>query len=192
MFNGHSLSISQTIFSPMGNVIVSGSKDNTIKFWDMVSGLCIRTIASHLGEVTSVDMSRTGVFFLFFFFLLVFVFSLLYVGIGTLLLSCSKDNSNRLWDIRSTSPLRRLKGHSNTSKNFVKACFAGDDAIVVGGSEVMYITLRFGSNLMIGVFIFRTDYCIFGIQIKGHSCLDCRDIRGRFMVRHGIRARVCF
>jgi COMPASS component SWD3 len=64
MFNGHSLSISQTVFSPMGNVVVSGSKDNTIKFWDMVSGLCIRTIASHLGEVTAVDMSRTGIIFL--------------------------------------------------------------------------------------------------------------------------------
>jgi WD40 repeat protein len=76
--------------------------------------------------------------------------------IGTLLLSCSKDNSNRLWDIRSTSPLRRLKGHSNTSKNFVKACFAGDDAIVVGGSEVGYYLFSFEfflSEFLVFIFI---------------------------------------
>ncbi|KAI8915147.1 WD40-repeat-containing domain protein [Powellomyces hirtus] len=117
-FAGHQLSVSTTIFNPLGNLIVSGSKDNTIKFWDIVSGLCIRTITSHLGEVTSVDMTSNG----------------------TLLLSSSKDNSNRLWDIRMLRPIRKFKGHQNTSKNFVKAAFAGD-ALVVGGSEdgIVYI-----------------------------------------------------
>ncbi|KND00356.1 uncharacterized protein SPPG_04680 [Spizellomyces punctatus DAOM BR117] len=117
-FAGHQLSVSQTIFSPVGNLIISGSKDNTIKFWDIVSGLCIRTITSHLGEVTSVEMSSNG----------------------TLLLSSSKDNSNRLWDVRMLRPIRKFKGHQNTSKNFVRAGFAGD-ALVVGGSEdgIVYI-----------------------------------------------------
>ena len=77
-FPGHQLSISRTVFSPLGNLIVSGSKDSTIRFWDVVSGLCIRTITSHLGEVTSVEMSSNG----------------------REMLSCSKDNSNRLWDLR--------------------------------------------------------------------------------------------
>jgi COMPASS component SWD3 len=45
----------------------------------MVSGSCIRTISLHLGEVTSVEMNSSG----------------------TLLLSSSKDNSNRLWDVRT-------------------------------------------------------------------------------------------
>ncbi|KAI8819010.1 WD40-repeat-containing domain protein [Fimicolochytrium jonesii] len=117
-FTGHQLSVSQTIFNPLGNLVISGSKDNTIKFWDIVSGLCIRTITSHLGEVTCVEMSSNG----------------------TLLLSSSKDNSNRLWDIRMLKPIRKFKGHQNTSTNFVKASFAGD-ALVVGGSEdgIVYI-----------------------------------------------------
>ncbi|KAJ3306643.1 hypothetical protein HDU76_004797 [Blyttiomyces sp. JEL0837] len=96
----------------MGNLIVSGSKDSTIKFWDIVSGICIKTITSHLGEVTSVEMSSNGI----------------------QLLSSSKDNSNRLWDIRTVRPIRRFKGHQNTSKNFIRAGFAGD-SLVVGGSE---------------------------------------------------------
>ncbi|KAJ3281957.1 hypothetical protein HDU79_010366, partial [Rhizoclosmatium sp. JEL0117] len=111
-FPGHSLSVTKTIFNPIGNLIISASKDSTIKFWDIVSGLCIKTIASHLGEVTSVDMSPSG----------------------TLLVSSSKDNSNRLWDMRSVQSIRKFKGHQNTSKNFVRAAFAGE-SLVVGGSE---------------------------------------------------------
>ncbi|KAI8579143.1 hypothetical protein K450DRAFT_242969 [Umbelopsis ramanniana AG] len=117
-FQGHQLAVSKTIFNPLGNLIISGSKDNTIKFWDIVSGLCIRTITSHLGEVTSVEMNSSG----------------------TLLLSSSKDNSNRLWDVRMVRPLRKLKGHQNTSKNFVRANFS-ENNLIVGGSEdgIVYI-----------------------------------------------------
>lgn len=112
-FSGHTQSVSRVIFSPLGNLIISGSKDNTIKFWDVLSGLCIKTISSHLGEVTSVEMSPDG----------------------TQLLSSSKDNSNRLWDLRYLRPIRKFKGHQNTSKNFIRTSFAGS-ALVVGGSEV--------------------------------------------------------
>ncbi|ORY96519.1 WD40-repeat-containing domain protein [Syncephalastrum racemosum] len=117
-FPGHQLAVTKTIFNPLGNLVISGSKDNTIKFWDVVSGLCIRTISSHLGEVTSVELNSSG----------------------TLLLSSSKDNSNRLWDVRMVRPIRKLKGHQNTSKNFVRANFA-DNSLIVGGSEdgVVYI-----------------------------------------------------
>ncbi|CAG8520389.1 6639_t:CDS:10 [Dentiscutata erythropus] len=118
IFTGHQLSVSKTIFNPLGNLIISGSKDNTIKFWDIISGLCVRTISSHLGEVTCVGMNFNG----------------------TLLLSCSKDNSNRLWDVRMVRPITRLKGHQNTSKNFIRAGFA-NKPLIVGGSEdgVVYI-----------------------------------------------------
>ncbi|KAJ3298013.1 hypothetical protein HK104_011237 [Borealophlyctis nickersoniae] len=111
-FSGHTLSVTKAIFNPLGNLVVTGSKDNTIKFWDILSGLCIKTISSHLGEVTSVEMNSNG----------------------TLLLSSSKDNSNRLWDIRMVRPVRKFRGHQNTSKNFIRAAFAGD-SMVVGGSE---------------------------------------------------------
>ncbi|ORZ20359.1 WD40-repeat-containing domain protein [Absidia repens] len=117
-FPGHQLAVTKTIINPLGNLVISASKDNTIKFWDIVSGLCIRTISSHLGEVTSVEMNSSG----------------------TLLLSSSKDNSNRLWDVRMVKPIRKLKGHQNTSKNFVRSNFA-DNNLIVGGSEdgIVYI-----------------------------------------------------
>ncbi|KAI8912581.1 WD40-repeat-containing domain protein [Gorgonomyces haynaldii] len=126
-FSGHTLSVSRVIFSPLGNLIISGSKDATIRFWDIVSGLCIKTISSHLGEVTSVEMSPDGLH----------------------LLSSSKDNSNRLWDIRMLRPIRKFKGHQNTSKNFIRASFAGE-SLVVGGSEdgAVYIWDREKGDLL--------------------------------------------
>lgn len=111
-FTGHQLGVSSAIFNPLGNLVVTASKDTTIRFWDVVSGLCIRTINGHLGEVTSVEINETG----------------------TLLLSSSKDNSNRLWDIRMLRPLKRFKGHQNTSKNFIRSSFA-HTSLLVGGSE---------------------------------------------------------
>jgi len=54
---------------------------------------------------------------------------------GSLLLSSSRDNSNRVWDIRSAKPLVRLKGHQNTSKNFIKSSFGPSQQLIVGGSE---------------------------------------------------------
>jgi len=80
-FTGHSLSISSVLFNPLGNLIVSGSKDSNVRFWDSVSGLCIRTLNAQLGEVTSVDMN------------------------DVYLLTSSRDNAIRLWDVRMVSTL---------------------------------------------------------------------------------------
>lgn len=125
-FSGHSLSISSCIFNPYGNLIITGSKDSTIKFWDISSGLCVKTISSHLGEVTSVEMNYQG----------------------SQLLSSSKDNSCRLWDIRMIRPIRRFKGHQNTSKNFIKAGFASPSMIFSGSEDGMvYIWNMQGEHL---------------------------------------------
>lgn len=60
------------------DMLVLRSKDKTIKFWDILSGSCVQTFSSHLWEVTSVDINQSGSF----------------------VLSSSKDNSNRIWDVR--------------------------------------------------------------------------------------------
>ena len=83
---GHALGVSRSVFTPAGNMIVSGGKDCTIKFWDCLSGICVNSIQSHLGEVTSIEMSSNGL----------------------LLLSGSKDNGNRLWDVRMVYKLMIL------------------------------------------------------------------------------------
>merc|ERR1719482_1736026 len=84
-----------------------------IRFWDVRSALCVRKLGPSLGEVTSVQLSPCG----------------------TQLLSSSKDNSIRLWDVRAARPLRAFKGHQNTSKNFVRARFGPARDLVLSGSE---------------------------------------------------------
>ena len=57
------------------------------------------------------------------------------------MLTSSKDNSVRLWDVRTAKPLRCFKGHQNTSKNFVRARFGPGKDSVSSGSEdgVVYL-----------------------------------------------------
>lgn len=72
-----------------------------------------------MGEVTSVDCDATGAY----------------------LLTSSKDNVNRLWDVRNlSSAIKKFRGHQNTSKHFVRARFAGSN-LVCGGSEDGFLHL---------------------------------------------------
>jgi WD40 repeat protein len=97
-FTGHSLSISSVMFNPLGNLIVSGSKDSNVRFWDSVSGLCIRTLNAQLGEVTSVDMN------------------------DVYLLTSSRDNAIRLWDVRMVSTTLERRS-STISPLLTLSCF---------------------------------------------------------------------
>jgi WD40 repeat protein len=101
------------IFNPIGNLIVTGSKDSTVKFFDVVSGVCVKTLPQLLGEVSSVQLNKAG----------------------DKLLTGTKDSCNRVWDVRNGKVLTRLKGHVNSSKNFIRTEFGSSDQIVLGGSE---------------------------------------------------------
>lgn len=79
------------------------------------------------------------------------------------MLSSSKDNSNRLWDLRLGKPLRRFKGHQNTSKNFIRSAFGPNERYaccadeVIAGVEVLLLChdeLLFFSWLLAGVRVF--------------------------------------
>lgn len=119
-FHGHRGSVTAVTFNARGNLVISASKDCTVRLWDALSGVCVRTLSAHLGEVTSVEASVCG----------------------TLLLTAAKDNSVRLWDVRMTNrALARFKGYQNTAKNFVRAEFGPREALVVAGSEDGFIYL---------------------------------------------------
>lgn len=85
-----------------------------MRFWDVRSGLCIKALSSTLiGEVSSIALASSGL----------------------ALVVCSRNNANRLWDIRMSKALATYKGHHNTSANFVRARFGPKDETIVGGSE---------------------------------------------------------
>ena len=42
------------------NLLISGSLDNTVKLWDVKTGLMLQSLAGHSDEVTSVEFSPDG------------------------------------------------------------------------------------------------------------------------------------
>jgi WD40 repeat protein len=68
---------SSVAFSPDGRLLASGSRDKTIKLWEVASGSLVRTLTGHTDSVFSVAFSPDG----------------------RLLASGSDDNTIRLWDI---------------------------------------------------------------------------------------------
>ncbi|KAI0156350.1 WD domain-containing protein [Xylariaceae sp. FL1272] len=98
---GHDHSVSAVRFIPSGaagaptssNLLVSASRDKTLRIWDVTTGYCIRTLRGHADWVRTVDPSMDGRF----------------------LLSAGTDQTARLWDISVTNPETKLTlvGHEH-------------------------------------------------------------------------------
>ena len=53
-------SVTSASFSPDGRLIVSGSKDKTIRVWDSNNGQPLLTLNGHTDEIYFVSFSRDG------------------------------------------------------------------------------------------------------------------------------------
>lgn len=57
---GHRKSVTSLVVTPDGKIIVSGSKDNTIKLWNIETGECLKTLKGHSGYIHSLAITLDG------------------------------------------------------------------------------------------------------------------------------------
>ena len=96
ILRGHTSYAFCLAYAPQGNVLASGSFDETIRLWNIKKRRCIRTMPAHSDPVTSISFS----------------------GDGTLICSCSHDGMLRLWDASTGQCLKSLVGEANPPATF--------------------------------------------------------------------------
>jgi WD40 repeat protein/serine/threonine protein kinase len=88
---GHRDQVNAVGFSPDGRYLVSGSRDTTVRLWEVATGQEVRRLEGDLGNVTGVCFSPDG----------------------RHLLSGSVDHSVRRWEVSTGQQLNRYRGHAS-------------------------------------------------------------------------------
>ena len=136
---GHIDSIYSIVLSKEGNILLSTSRDKTIKVWDINTGACLNTLEGHSDDVFGInlaedrvravscsqdgtikiwDISKSGASSSGKQKHLSGVKCILYSDDGSLLFSAEEDNgisssSIRVWDTKTGNCLHVLEGHRN-------------------------------------------------------------------------------
>ena len=112
LFIGHTSSVTSVAFSPDGNMLASGSYEDTVRLWNANTGRLIRTLTGHKDGGASIAFSPDG----------------------NTIASGSYDNTIRLWDVSSGVHLRTLTGHTSSVDS---VAFSPDGNLQVGvGMEI--------------------------------------------------------
>jgi WD40 repeat protein len=112
--NTHKDKIICLAINPAGTILATGSKDNTIKLFDLKSFKELVTLKGHKGHVRSLAFSSDGKF----------------------LLSGSEDNKVKLWDLDKNIDLITYDGATDY---ITSVCFSPDNTLVAAGSDDKYV-----------------------------------------------------
>ena len=113
---GHEDSVSSVSFSPDGQWIVSGSRDQTVRVWDAASGAELFCLHGHEDSVWSVSYSPNG----------------------ERIVSRSGDGTVRVWDATSGAELHCLRGHQD---EVTSVSYSSDGQRIVSGSRDLTLRL---------------------------------------------------
>jgi len=107
---GHTDLVWSVAISPDGRYALSGSRDKTLKLWNVSSGAEIRTFQGHTASVRSVAFSHDGSY----------------------ALSGSDDNTLKLWEVSNGVEIRTFQGHTAYVRS---VAFSHDDRYALSGSD---------------------------------------------------------
>ncbi|XXT21646.1 pentapeptide repeat-containing protein [Sorangium sp. So ce429] len=98
------------VWNELGDLLVTGHRDGSVRLWDAASGQAIRVMAGHHGAVNSLAFGADG----------------------RTLASGSDDRTVRLWDVHTGRALRALEGHGG---KVTSVAFSGDGRMLASGSS---------------------------------------------------------
>jgi WD40 repeat protein len=107
---GHEDSVLSVALSPDGKLIVSGSRDSTVRLWDVEGNLIGQPFQGHEGSIYSVAFSPNG----------------------QMIVSGSDDHTLRLWDLQGKLISQPFEGHEDVVWSVV---FSPDGRMIVSGSR---------------------------------------------------------
>ena len=111
ILEGHTENVYSLSFSPDGALLATGSWDETVKLWDVVTRSSIATV-QHPSRVYSMAFSPDG----------------------EILASGSRDGTVRLWDVGTREQIGILDGHTN---EVFSVAFSPDGALLATGDETV-------------------------------------------------------
>ena len=118
---GHTASVLCLAVSPDGRQLASGSRDRTVRLWDIATGRQLQNLGEHRADVTCVAFSRNGRW----------------------LLSGSIDRTVRVWDMQTRTQRRVLRSLADGVKSL--AITPAGDKLVIATDDGVVKVVQFGT-----------------------------------------------
>ena len=90
-FSGHESGVMSVLFSPDNKLIISGSRDRSIRIWSVENGAEAQKLEGHEAGVWGLAITRDQ----------------------RLLASCGPDHTVRIWDMATDQEIKVLRGHKS-------------------------------------------------------------------------------